>query len=290
MKIIETNLLTKNYGTNRGIIDVNLSIEEKDFFGFIGPNGSGKSTTIRLLLGLINKTSGSAKIFGLDCEKDKIEILKNIGYIPSETSFYSGMKVKDIINLSAKLYNKNCDEEAKRICQLLNLDMNKKISELSLGNKKKVSIVCALQHKPKLYILDEPTSGLDPLIKKHFFDLLKERNEEGATIFFSSHVLSEVEHYCKHASIIKDGKIIATDEIEKLTHNKTKNVSIKGLVDVGELNNCSNIKINDNTINFLYDGDINDLLNYLSKKNILDLSISEPDLEEVFMHYYGKGE
>lgn len=290
MKIIETNLLTKNYGTNRGIIDVNLSIEEKDFFGFIGPNGAGKSTTIRLLLGLINKTSGSAKIFGLDCEKDKIEILKNIGYIPSETSFYSGMKVKDIINLSAKLYNKNCDEEAKRICQLLDLDVNKKIDELSLGNKKKVSIVCALQHKPKLYILDEPTSGLDPLIKKHFFDLLKERNEEGATIFFSSHVLSEVEHYCKHASIIKDGKIITTDEIEKLTHNKTKNVSIKGLIDVSELNNCRNIIINDNTINFLYDGDINDLLNYLSKKHILDLSISEPDLEEVFMHYYGKGE
>ena len=165
MNAIYTENLTKFYGKARGITDVNLSVKEGDFFGFIGPNGAGKSTTIRTLLGLISKSSGKAEIFGKDIEKHKTELLASIGYMPSEANFYNGMKVWDILEFSAKMRGKNCKDEARLLCERLNLDISKKIDELSLGNRKKVGIVCALQHSPKLYILDEHTSGLDPLMQ-----------------------------------------------------------------------------------------------------------------------------
>ena len=205
MKAINTEQLTKFYGKNRGITDVNLSVEEGDFFGFIGPNGAGKSTTIRTLLGLIAPTRGSGQVLGKDIVKSRIEILSQVGYLPSEAVFYNGMRVRDILTYSAKLYKTDCKDEAKKLCERLELDTSRRVDELSLGNRKKVGIVCALQHKPKLYILDEPTSGLDPLMQKEFYELLTERNKEGATVFLSSHVLSEIGRYCKHAAIIRDG-------------------------------------------------------------------------------------
>lgn len=176
-------------------MDLNLAVKKGEFFGFIGPNGAGKSTCIRTLLGLIKCSSGSATVLGLDIEKDKTERLKKIGYMPSETMFYAGMRVKDVLKLSADLRKVNCSEEAVNLCERLQLDVNKKVEELSFGNKKKVSIVCALQHKPELLILDEPTSGLDPLMQREFFQILQERNGEGTTIFLSSHILAWVARF-----------------------------------------------------------------------------------------------
>lgn len=290
MAAIETRNLTKSYGKARGIIDVNLTIEEGEFFGFIGPNGAGKSTTIRTLLGMIQVTSGSAKVLGWDIQKEKTKLLSEIGYLPSEAVFYSGMKVKDVLKLSADLHKKDCKEESARLCERLQLDVNRKVEELSFGNRKKVAIVSALQHKPRLLILDEPTSGLDPLMQKEFFDILKERNEEGTTIFLSSHILSEVQNHCKRAAIIREGRMIACDSVEALAKTNAKRVSIVGDVSVDELEGVRDKKKEKDSISFLYSGDIQTLIKHISKADIKDLSITEPDLEEIFMHYYEEEE
>ena len=286
MSIIKTNNLTKSYGTCRGIISLNLEVEEGEFFGFIGPNGAGKSTTIRTLLGLINPTGGEAIVLGKDIIKDKISILNDIGYLPSEAIFYQGMKVKDILKFSSSLRKKDCSKEQEELCKRLNLDINKKVEELSFGNRKKVGIVCALQHKPKLLILDEPTSGLDPLMQKEFFAILHERNKEGTTIFLSSHVLSEIEQNCTRAALIKEGKISACDKVENLIKTSTRRVTIRGKVDLNKLEGIRDLSSQNNSTSFLYSGNMNELINLLSSYSIEDLLISEPSLEEVFLHYY----
>ena len=287
MNIINTHNLTKYYGKSRGIIDLNLSIPEGEIFGFIGPNGAGKSTTIRTLLGLIKPTSGSARIFDKDIISEKESILSSIGYMPSETMFYSGMRVGDIIQMSASLHKKDCSKQAKELCDRLQLDVRKKVDELSLGNRKKVSIVCALQHTPKLYILDEPTSGLDPLMQKEFFTLLEERHKEGATIFLSSHVLSEISRYCSRAAIIREGKLIASDTVEALSsRTNARRITLSGTTAVPQLKGIKDIVPGNNSVSFLFQGDIKELLSALSKLPLKDLTITEPDLDEIFMHFY----
>ncbi|MGN0369485.1 MAG: ABC transporter ATP-binding protein [Butyrivibrio sp.] len=288
MEIIKTTKLTKYYGKSRGIIDLNLTINQGEFFGFIGPNGAGKSTTIRTLLGLIAKTSGEAEIFGKDITKEKELILQNIGYLPSEAVFYQGMKVKDVLKLSADLRKKDCTQESKKLCDRLQLDTARKVDELSFGNRKKVAIVCALQSNPDLLILDEPTGGLDPLMQREFFEILKERNRKGTTIFFSSHVLSEVQRNCTRAAIIRDGNIIACDSVDALSKTNAKRVSLHGNADISRLDGIRDRQEADGSLSFLYSGEINALMQVLSSGNITDLTISEPDLEEVFMHYYEK--
>ena len=288
MNAIKTEKLTKYYGKSRGIIDVSLAVEEGDFFGFIGPNGAGKSTLIRTLLGLIHPTGGSAEIFSNDIIKNKIENLSTIGYLPSEASFYSGMRVKDILSLSAKIRKADCDQEAKRLCERLDLDVTRKIDELSLGNRKKVGIVCALQHKPELYILDEPTSGLDPLMQHEFYSILKERNEEGATVFLSSHILSEVGRYCKHAAVIREGRILVSDSVEALGHTGVKRVTLRGIGYVPKIEGIKDVTLEEDTLQFLYDGKPEALLKILSELSFEDINISDPDLDEIFMHYYTK--
>lgn len=289
MNVIETKGLSKYYGKSRGIIDLNLSVAEGEFFGFIGPNGAGKSTTIRTLLGLIIKSGGSAEIFGKSIETSKKEILADVGYLPSEAVFYSGMKVKDVIKLSADLRKKDCRKEAEELCERLGLDTEKRVEELSFGNRKKVAIVCALQHKPRLCVLDEPTGGLDPLMQREFFTILKERNAEGATIFLSSHILSEIQRNCTRAAIVREGKLIACDSVEALSKTNAKRIHIEGNADISALKNVRDVQKTDNGISFLFSGDINELIQFISKFRINDLSISEPDLEEIFMHYYLDG-
>lgn len=288
MFAIETTNLTKYYGKSRGIIDVNLSVKQGDFFGFIGPNGAGKSTTIRTLLGLISPTKGIAKIFDKDITKDTTDILSNIGYLPSETVFYRGMKVKEILKLSADLRKQDCQKEAEQLCERLALDPSKKIDELSFGNRKKVGIVCAMQHQPQLYILDEPTSGLDPLMQREFYSILEERNKNGATIFLSSHILSEVARHCKHAAVIREGRILVSDSIDKLGHTGIKRVMLRGIEQLPEMMHVKDIKIENDVIQFLYDGKPEQLLKELSSLSFEDINISDPDLEEIFMHYYVK--
>lgn len=284
MNAIETAALTKFYGKARGISDIALTVDEGDFFGFIGPNGAGKSTTIRILTGLISQTSGTAKIFGKNV--GKTDILAELGYMPSEANFYHGMKVREVIKYSAKLRKRDCSKEAARLCERLGLDVNKKVSELSLGNRKKVSIVCALQHKPRLCILDEPTSGLDPLMQREFYAILEERNAEGATIFLSSHILSEIQKYCKHAAVIREGRLLICDRVENLVHTNAKKVTLSGISKPPKFDGISNVETDGDSVKFLYGGEPRKLLNALAALPITDVSITEPDLEEIFMHYY----
>lgn len=271
---ISIHNLTKTYGKNRGVDELSLNVEQGDIFGFLGPNGAGKSTTIRSLLGLIQFQQGSAQIFGLDVKSRQKEILKEVGYMPSEAMFYPSMKVKDVIRFAANMRNMDCREEAQMLCERLSVDTNKRIEELSLGNRKKVSIVCAMQHKPKLFIFDEPTSGLDPLMQAEFFQLLLEYNRQGATCFLSSHVLSEVKKYCHHAAIIKDGTLICTDTVENLTKTNTKRIRVTK---------------DGKEESFVYKGDLNKLFQSFTGHNIEDIIIEEPELDEIFMHYYKEG-
>lgn len=290
MKIIETQNLSKYYGRSRGIIDLSLSVDEGEIFGFIGPNGAGKSTTIRTLLGLISPSSGEARIFGKNITENKISILSRIGYMPSEATFYRGMKVSEILKLSASLHHKDCQEEARRLCGLFEIDTKKKIEALSLGNRKKVSIVCAFQHSPDLYILDEPTSGLDPFMQKAFFELIHERHRQGATFFLSSHVLSEIQRHCQKAAIIREGRLAACDSVEKLSSTQARRVVLHGVSTLPELSGIRNPVYSEDSVSFLYQGDMKTLLTALQKLPLTDLSISEAELEEIFMHFYEKEE
>lgn len=289
MKAIEIKKLTKSYGKARGIVALDLEVEAGEFFGFIGPNGAGKSTTIRTLLGLLRADSGSASVFGKDVSSQKEEILREVGYLPSEAVFYTGMRVKDVLRLSAELRKKPCKEEAERLCERLELDTAKRVEELSFGNRKKVGIVCALQHQPRLCVLDEPTSGLDPLMQREFFSILEERNKAGMTVFLSSHVLSEIQRHCSRAAIIRDGRVIACDSVEKLSQTSAKRVLIQGRVDLSPLSGLRDIQTTEHGVSFLYGGDINLLLQALAKQRLEDISIAEPDLEEIFLHYYSDG-
>lgn len=289
MDAIETMNLTKYYGKARGIINLNLTVGKGECFGFIGPNGAGKSTTIRTLLGLISPTSGSARILGKDIVKEKTDILRDTGYLPSEVMFYPGMRVRDILKFSADLRRKDCSAEARKLCERLQLDLAAKAEELSYGNRKKVAIVCALQSKPSLLILDEPTGGLDPLMQHEFFEIIRERNRDGATILFSSHILSEVQRNCTRAAVIREGQIVACDSVENLAKTNARRITVYGAVDLTGMDGIRDLKSGNGSASFLYSGDVNVLLRRLSEGHVEDLSITEPDLEEVFLHFYEKG-
>ena len=285
MNVIETKNLTKFYGKTRGIKNLNLTVKDGEFFGFIGPNGAGKSTAIRTLMGLIAPTSGEASVLGLPLGQCR-EYLRDVGYLPSEAAFYNDMKVRELISYSAKLRGVDCSSEADRLCSCLELDTSKRIDSLSLGNRKKVGIVCAMQHRPKLYIMDEPTSGLDPLMQKEFFRLLRQRQQEGATVFFSSHVLSEVQHNCTRAAIIREGSIVAEGSIDELSGTSAKRVVLHGVKEIPAGIDGRSVVSGDDSVSFLYHGDIKLLLRELSSLPVKDVNISDPELEEIFMHYY----
>jgi ABC-2 type transport system ATP-binding protein len=292
MNVIEIKNLTKTYGKARGISDISFNVEEGEIFGFIGPNGAGKSTTIRTLLSLIYPTSGSATIFGKDTVQFAPEIKKEIGYLPSEVFYYDNMKVKDLLNYSASFYKKDCSKRIKELAEIMDLDLKKKIDDLSLGNKKKVGIVQGLLHEPKLIILDEPTSGLDPLMQQKFFELLEEENRKGATILFSSHILTEVQRLCNRVAIIKEGKIVTVEKISTLKENTYKKfkVETKSTLDPNyfSLAGVNKLEVKDNLTSFLFKGNINEVMRKIADIEISNLWIEEPDLEEIFMHYYEK--
>ncbi|MEG0301803.1 ABC transporter ATP-binding protein [Gordonibacter sp.] len=291
--VIETRKLTKNYGKARGIVEVDLQVEEGEVFGFIGPNGAGKSTTIRTLLALIRKTSGEARIFGLDCERDSTRILADVGYLPSEVFYYDRMRAIDLLNYSASFYQKDCTRRIHELAEVLELDLNRKIEDMSLGNKKKVGIVQGLLHSPRLIILDEPTSGLDPLMQKTFFDLIRQENERGATVLFSSHILSEVQRICDRVAIIKDGRIVDTQSISALQQTAVKRVTLMAKAPVVratlDFAGASSVEVDGVHASFVYEGDCNVLLAKLGGLPLANVDITEPTLEEVFMHYYSDG-
>lgn len=288
-KAIFAENLTKFYGKARGIDGLNLEVVPGEFFGFIGPNGAGKSTTIRTLLGLISPTAGKGRVFGMDIVKNKKAILERVGYLPSDIAFYSGMKVRDMLKLSADLHRKNCDAAAAELCDRLQLDRERKVEDLSFGNRKKVGIVCALQHNPELLVLDEPTGGLDPLMQHEFFSILQERNQEGVTVFLSSHVLSEIQRYCSKAAIIREGKIIACDSVDRLVKTGARRVTFRGNLQPDALPDIRDWTESDGIVSFLYNGETNKLIRTLSGLDVHELTVTEPDLEEIVLHFYEKG-
>ncbi len=289
---IVTNQLTKRYGRARGIEALDLSVQRGDIFGFIGPNGAGKSTLIRTLLGLIRPSGGSAQVLGLPLSR-KRDILRRVGYMPSEAAYYPRMKVKDVFRMSGQLRGKDCEKESWVLCDKLSLDPNRYVADLSFGNKKKVAIVCALQHKPELLILDEPTSGLDPLMQRAFWDVITQRNEQGSTIFLSSHVLSEVQHHCRHAAIIREGRLIVSDTVDNLARSAAKRVTLRGLdalpAQISNMEGVLDIQRHEQELSFLFAGDIHQLVAALPGLDYRDLSIAEPELEDIFMHFYEQG-
>ena len=291
MNVIEIKNLTKSYGKSRGIVDVNLNVEQGEIFGFIGPNGAGKSTTIRTLLGLIYPTSGSAMIFGKSCTEHP-EVRQEVGYLPSEVFYYDNMRVIDLLKYSASFYKKDCTKRIYELAEIMDLDLKKKIDDLSFGNKKKVGIVQGLLHEPKLIILDEPTSGLDPLMQQKFFELIAEENKKGATVFFSSHILSEVQKMCSRVAFIKDGKIIKLEKMSALQENSYKRFTIetKSALSRDALNiaGISNLEVKGSEAAFIFRGNINSIMKKISEIDLRNISIEEPDLEEIFLHYYGK--
>lgn len=294
MHILETENLTKYYGKSRGIVDVNLRLEEGEIFGFIGPNGAGKTTTIRLLLNFLFPTRGRARIFGLDVVADAREIKRQVGYLPGEVAYYGELQVKDLLAYSSSFYPHDCTRRGQELADILGLELDRRIETLSLGNKKKVGIVQALMHEPRLLILDEPTSGLDPLVQKRFYELLLEENRRGVTIFLSSHVLSEVQRLCSRVAILKQGQVVRVEEIGALRSRQLRKVQVtfknpneafpeglKGVVDVEK---------EDGIVRFLYSGSIDALVKALAQIEIVDLQLEEPTLEEIFLHYYGNEE
>lgn len=289
MSVIEINNLTKYYGKAKGIENVSMSIQEGEIFGFIGPNGAGKSTTIRTLMGLIFPTSGSAKIFGKDCIKYGKSLRQDIGYLPSEVFYYEKMKVIDLLKYSAGFFNKDCTSRMNELAEIMELDLHRRIEDLSYGNKKKVGIVQGLLHSPKLIVLDEPTSGLDPLMQKKFFDIIQEENKKGATVFFSSHILAEVQELCHRVAIIKEGEIIKTEDIKTLREDNYKKIILRGdhlAESVFTIKGVSEIVKHDGELQFFYNGDINLILERITSQPLKDVRIEEPTLEEIFMHYY----
>ncbi len=294
MNTIEIRGLTKYYGKNRGVEEISLDVREGEIFGFIGPNGAGKSTTIRTMLNLIFPTNGEIRIFGKDSRKDAEAIAKDIGYLPSEVFYYDDMRVKDLLQYSASFYKKDCSKRIAELSALLELDLNRKIEDLSYGNRKKVGIVQGLLHDPKLIILDEPTSGLDPLMQQKFFHLLQEENRKGKTIFFSSHILSEVQKLCHRVAIIKDGAIIKVQDMASLKEETYKRFTIETAADLtgalGDVEGISDLTHHEETYSFIYKGDVNPITRLLGNSDLKDILIEEPTLEEIFLHYYEKEE
>ena len=289
MSVIEANNLTKYYGKARGIIDVSFHVDEGEIFGFIGANGAGKSTTIRLFLSLIYPTSGSATIFGKDAIKYGSELRQDIGYLPSDVFYYERMKVIDLLKYSASFYKEDCTQRMHELADLMELELHRRIEDLSYGNKKKVGIVQGLLHQPKLLFLDEPTAGLDPLMQRNFFQLIREENQRGVTVFFSSHILGEVQRMCSRVAIIKEGRIIEIADIHTLQQDNYKKVRVvadKLTDDFFNLSGVTNLEHNQEAVRFFYKGDINTVMRKISQIEVSDVTIEEPTLEEIFMHYY----
>ncbi len=288
--VIELKCLTKFYGRQRGIEDLTFSVEEGEIFGFIGPNGAGKSTAIRTLLALIRPTSGSAFVFGMDCIRQAPVIARDVGYLPSEVFYYDGMKVIDLLRYAASFYAKDCSARIKSLAERLDLDVHRRIEDLSFGNKKKVGIVQGLLHEPRLIILDEPTGGLDPLMQQTFFELLREENQKGVSILFSSHILSEVQRMCSRVAILKEGRLIQLRKISELRDTKYKkfHIAAKGPIPEGYFRGegFTNYAQSGHTASFLFSGDLSAVLGRLSALSLEDVTIEEPTLEEIFLHYY----
>jgi ABC-2 type transport system ATP-binding protein len=290
---ILTRGLSKSYSGHRGIESVDLRVEEGEIFGFIGPNGAGKTTTVRTLLNLIFPTSGSAEIFGRDVVREGREVRRSVGYVPAEVKYYPGRSVRELLRYAASLRGISNLSRAWALAERLALDTGRRIDELSSGNVKKVALVQSLLHSPRLLILDEPTGGLDPLVQNRLSDLLREENARGVTIFFSSHVLSEVQRLCRRVAIVKEGRIVASEDVASLRQKRLRKVSFTSVRPPAPSDfpsgHAKELVREGDAVRLLYAGDSNTLVRELARFDIHQLRIEEPTLEEVFLHYYDSG-
>ena len=292
--VIEIRQLTKDYGNNRGIFDVSLSVKKGEVFGFLGPNGAGKSTTIRHLMGFIQADQGSCQINGLDCLRDHARIQQALGYLPGEIAFMDDMTGIEFIKFMAKMKGMTDLTKAYELMERFELNPQGKIKKMSKGMKQKVGIICAFMHDPELLILDEPSSGLDPLMQNRFIELVLEEKQRGKTIFMSSHIFEEIERTCDRTAMIKDGRLISIEELQTLKASKHKTYQItfatQELVEqfMDEGFECKQVE--SNVIKVVPRNNLNYLLATLSRYEIIDLDITKPTLEELFLHFYGGDE
>ena len=286
--ILRVVQLCKNYGKTKGIEDLSLELNDGEIFGLIGPNGAGKSTTIRSIMNVINKSYGEVYFNDQLLDKNNIEAKKLIGYLPSEVFLYEDMSVKQMLDYHASFFKEDLSERRKELVKLLNVDEKKKIEDLSLGNLKKVGIILALMHNPKLLILDEPSSVLDPIMQQTFYELLLQEKAKGTTIIYSTHILSEVSKICDRVGIIKDSHLVKIEDVDSLNNNRLTFIKITSEDNekIKEALNLETYELGKNTIRFKYDKDVNSLLSVLTNFNIDRILIEEPTIEEIFMHYY----
>lgn len=286
--ILEIKNLTKYYGKVLGVKDLSLTLNDGEIFGFIGPNGAGKSTTIRCIMNLINKTEGTVLLNGKELDKDEVFLKELIGYLPSEIHLYEDLTVKQILNYHESFYKKSIHKRRRELVKRLKLDESKKIEDLSLGNLKKLGIVLAFAHEPKLLILDEPTSGLDPIMQQVFYELLLEEKDKGTTIFYSTHILSEISKICDRVGIIKEGELLKVEKVEEMQKKNLNFVMIESEeIDkiIKDLNLDVALKRN-NTIRFKNNLSSDKLIKSLAKYKIDKVLIEEATLEDIFLHYY----
>ncbi len=288
---IETQGLTKDYGNGRGIFDLDLMVKDGEVFGFLGPNGAGKTTTIRLLMGLIHPTRGSARIFGLDCDRDSVAVKRKVGYCPGELPQFGGWRGSEIVSYVAGLRGDVEDTSIKALAERLDLDLGRKYREYSHGNKQKLALVLAFMHKPPLAILDEPTTGLDPLVQQEFYAIVRDARAAGSTIFVSSHVLSEVEHICDRVGIVRDGRLATVSKLDDLVGMRAFHVEIEFAdgVPTEQLRNLQGLeqlRVSDHRASGVLRGSFEPLMSVLAGHRVTGLTSREPSLEEIFLTYY----
>lgn len=292
--VIETRGLSVFYGKHRGILNVDLKIDKGEVFGFLGPNGAGKTTTQRVLLDVIRPTEGQAFMFGKDCQKDGVAARDRVGYLPGELSLYENMKASQFFKMYFSLQKSNTDRNYwQTLADRLELDTNRRIRELSRGNRQKVGVVAAFMNKPELLILDEPTSGLDPLMQQTVMEIVQEANQHGSTVFFSSHILSEVHTVCDRVGIIREGQLVATERVEDMTRQQFKRLRI-GFdqlppEDAFAIEGVTELVRDDQAVELEIRENIGQVMKKAVSFGINDIETIPVTLEEIFLAYYGKG-
>ena len=288
MNVIETKKLTKYYGEIKGVENLTFSVRKGEIFGFLGPNGAGKTTTIRTLLGYLNKTGGDAFIFGKNIEDDIVEIKREVGYIPGEFNVYGNLTGKQFLDYFSSLRHREMtllDE----LLKIFDLPLNRKVKGYSKGMKQMLGIIQAFMDDPEMVIMDEPTSGLDPLLQQKFYEFLQKQKRKGKTMFFSSHILSEVDKICDRIAIIKEGELVALEDIDTLKTKSGKKIRLKIKEKLEKFKGPENMKIKDGWIEFVITNNIDKWIKEFSKYTIIDLDINDFSLEDIFIHYYEGG-
>ena len=292
---IRTSKLTKDYGAARGLFELDLQVSPQEVFGYLGPNGSGKTTTIRLLMGMIRPTTGSAHVFGLDCVRDSVEVKRKVGYLPGDVPQFGSLRGSEIVAYLGGMRGGVDRRHVRAIAERLDLDLNRRFREYSSGNKQKLAILLAFMHRPELLVLDEPTSGLDPLNQQEFYAMLREARDDGATVFLSSHILSEVEHVCDRVGILRSGRLVKVAQLDELRRIRVHRVEVEFAPDaevpearLRSAPGVESLQVEGSRVTCTIRGSFDGLLDAISDSEVTDLVSTEPSLEEFFLSFFGE--